>query len=465
MNTAAIGTILFSLSVILGLAHGLGFVFDRLKQPRLIGEILAGVLIGPFVLGQFWPAASAVVFGTAATGEKISTILGFLYWIGLMLLMFLSGTETKRLMAKENRRETAWLLTVGLLVPFCFVYVAGFYGMINLEPIIGSAQNSLAALLVLSAATAVTSIPVISRIFHDLGILSTRFASLILGVAILEDIVLWVVLAVATGLVSATATGGNLDSMLRHVVSTVAYTLLGLTVMPRVLRALGTLRVNLLIKASPIGYLYVVLFVYGAVAALFDVNLIFAAFLAGFGIVGGLDGSERNRFSDSLTSMAKVSSAVFIPIYFALVGHKLVFNGEFSLLMLAVFLLGSSLVSVVARGLAARFSGFKGLDIVNIAIASNARGGPGIVMASVAYEAGIIGSAFYTTMVLTAVLTSQMAGVWLRYVLGRGWPLLSTNPDERWSVATAAASPAPLTSPVIASATSSVTAPAPNVSP
>jgi hypothetical protein len=73
-----------------------------------------------------------------------------------------------------------------------------------------------------------------------------------------------------------------------------------------------------------------------------------------------------------------------------------------------------------------------GLDVVNIAITTNARGGPGIVLASVAYDAGIINAAFYTTLVITAVVTSLITGAWLRFVLSKGWPLLSTNPDETW---------------------------------
>jgi Kef-type K+ transport system membrane component KefB len=93
---------------------------------------------------------------------------------------------------------------------------------------------------------------------------------------------------------------------------------------------------------------------------------------------------------------------------------------------------GSSLISVFSAGLAAWLGGFRGLDVFNLAITTNARGGPGIVLASVAYDAGIINAAFYTTLVITAVVTSQMAGAWLRFVLSKGWPLLSTNPDETW---------------------------------
>ena len=87
----------------------------------------------------------------------------------------------------------------------------------------------------------------------------------------------------------------------------------------------------------------------------------------------------------------------------------------------------SSLLKLFSVGLGAYFAGFKKLDIANLAITSNARGGPGIVLASVAYDVGIISGACYTTLVLTAILTSQFAGVWLRSVLAKGLPLLKSS--------------------------------------
>ena len=86
------------------------------------------------------------------------------------------------------------------------------------------------------------------------------------------------------------------------------------------------------------------------------------------------------------------------------------------------------MLKVLSVSLAGRCAGFRGLDLINLSITTNARGGPGIVLASVALEAGIISSQFYTTLVLAAVITSQMAGAWLEYVLRKGWPLLSSSP-------------------------------------
>ena len=177
-----------------------------------------------------------------------------------------------------------------------------------------------------------------------------------------------------------------------------------------------------------------VLMAYCAIAAIFEVNLQFAALLGGYGIVGGLHGSQRERFSAPIDIISKVSLGVFVPIYFGIIGYRLVFGRQFSFAILLVFLVASSLISVFSAGLAAWLGGFRGLDVINIALTTNARGGPGIVLASVAYDAGIINAAFYTTLVITAVVTSQMAGAWLRFVLSKGWPLLSTNPDETWKL-------------------------------
>jgi Kef-type K+ transport system membrane component KefB len=96
--------------------------------------------------------------------------------------------------------------------------------------------------------------------------------------------------------------------------------------------------------------------------------------------------------------------------------------------MLAAFLIGSCAVKILSVSLAGRFAGFRGLDLINLAVTTNARGGPGIVLASVAFDAGIISAAFYTTLVLVAVLTSQIAGAWLDYVMRKGWPLLTPAP-------------------------------------
>lgn len=428
MSSAEIGAIALTLSLFIGLVHCLGYIFEKLKQPRLVGEILAGVLLGPYVLGNLYPEIFQKITGPSGDGpNKIEIVLNFIYWIGLFLLMFISGSETRRLMGKENQKETAWMLGIGTPTPFLIVLGLGLASLLPLELITGSSGQQMSALLILAIAVSVTSIPVISRIFYDLGILQTRFASLVLGSAVLEDIILWGVLAVATSLVKSAGLAQEhvIGEITSHVGITLLFMGVGLVAAPWFLRRLNNFKFNILIKSSPRGYIFVILFLYIALASLIEVNLVFASFLAGFGIIGGIKGTERERFADSIDSIAKVSFSFFTPIYFAIVGYKLALGKEFSLSMLLVFLICSSILALVANGLAAKLAGFKKLEVINLAITTNARGGPGIVLASVAFEAGIINAPFYTTLVLTAIITSQAAGAWLRFVLSKGWPLLS----------------------------------------
>jgi len=431
MSASDFGQFVLTIAAFLAIVHGLGYLAERLKQPRIVGEILAGILLGPFVLKFLLPGAYAKLFSFSTSG---GTVLGFLYQLGLILLMFCSGAETRRLLGKENRKTTVLLITVSDIASFIFVLGLGFLGFIPLARLTGTLGQNTSTLLVVAIATSVTSIPVISRIFWDLGIMRTRFVSLLLGYAVLEDIALWIVLAFATALAkSATLVNQNLTATVSsHVLGTFIYMTVAMAIMPTVLRYLGKARWNIIVQASPVGYVVFVLMAYCAVAALVDVNLQFAALLAGYGVVGGIRGTEREHFAVPLESIAKISFGFFIPIYFGMVGYRLVFGREFSLAVLLVFFFASSAIAIFSSGLAARLGGFRGLDIANIAITTNARGGPGIVLASVAYDAGIINAAFYTALVITAVVTSQVCGAWLRGILGRGLPLLSSNPEETW---------------------------------
>jgi len=433
MTEQEIGMLIVTLGAFLVAVHLFGFLFERLRQPRLIGEICAGILLGPFVLGELSPATFEFLFkNPTITEDKTNLVLGFVYWLGLLLLMFISGSSVRRLLSRENRRATAWILSVGTPLPFILVLGLGLMEVIPLEPLVGTQGVGISALLVLAIAVAVTSIPVISRIFHELGILETRFASLVLGSAVIQDIGLWGVLAIATALAqqSSLSDQGFIGSTTIHLAITMTYMAVSIIVMPRVLKQIRGWRLNLIYQTSPLAYAVLVLFVYIGVASQLDVNLVFAAFLSGFGLAGGIAGTQRIHFTDALDTISKFTFAVFTPVYFALVGYRLVFGREFSLTMLLIFLIGSSMLSLLSVGLAAKLAGFKRLDIINLAVTTNARGGPGIVLASVAYDVGIISAPFYTTLVLTAIFTSQAAGYWLQYVLNKGWPLLSSDPDD-----------------------------------
>jgi Kef-type K+ transport system membrane component KefB len=273
---------------------------------------------------------------------------------------------------------------------------------------------------------------VISRIFKDLGILHTRFASLILGTAMLEDIGLWGVLALATALSDRSSVVGSLiASNTYHVAVTVIYIGFAMLVVPRLLKRIWRFDDSAVSQHSLVAYAIALLCFFVGVAAGLGVSTVFAAFLAGHALINGVRDREKSELNAALQAIKSVAFGVFIPIYFAIVGYRLSFGNDFSAGMLLTFLLGSTLIVLMSVGLAAKLAGFRGLDIVNLAITSNARGGPGIVLASIAFDAGLISGALCTTLVISALFTSQMAGWWLRFVLRRGWPLLSTNPEEK----------------------------------
>ena len=416
MSSSELGSLLFLLLLFISTAHLLGFLFVRLRQPRVIGEILAGVLLGPALLGRLgiFHSPGALNLAGAVAGHRPA--LDFIYQLGLLLLMFISGIDTRHLFGREERRSVAWLVVVGTGLPFLAAILAAPW--LPLGRMAGTVQQRTPLILVLGIGVAVTSIPVISRIFHDLKILQTRFARLVLGVAVVEDIGLWAVLAIATALAASAHLAAG--QMLLHVAAALIYFGIGLTLAPAIIQRLTRARWNIMPAASPVAYVVLILFAYGAIAALFNVSLVFAAFLAGFAVVN--DGA---LFAEALDSIESFSFAIFIPMYFALVGYRLDLGHSFSAAMLGVYLAAACLIKLVSVSLGARLAGFRGLDNVNLAIATNARGGPGIVLASVAYDAGIINPAFFTTLVLAAVITSQAAGAWLEYVLRRGWPLLS----------------------------------------
>jgi Kef-type K+ transport system membrane component KefB len=400
--------------LLVGVAQLLGYVFVKLRQPKVVGEIVAGIVLGPALIGRM-PSASGLVQAAKNQGS----ILTFIYWLGLLLLMFLSGAETRQLFNREERREVGWLIGMGTGIPFVLGLL---FGKWLIRPALaGTHGNRISLIIVLAVAVAVTSIPVVSKIFADLKILHTRFARLVLGVAVLEDIVLWLALAIATAVAGKTVL--NLREMFRHLVVTVAFFALGLTVIPRAIKRINKARFNVLAKHSPVAYALSVLLGYCVIAGALNISMVFAAFLAGFAVVH----KKRRLFSEALDAIGKVSFGFFIPVYFAIVGLKLDLIRGVSLSMIAAFIFGSCAVKILSVSLAARCAGFRGLDLLNLSITTNARGGPGIVLASVAFDAGIISPQFYTTLVLTAVLTSQAAGAWLDYTLRQGWPLLMAD--------------------------------------
>ena len=418
MSATAVAHLLAALAVLMLAAHTLGTLCARLRQPRVIGEIAAGLVLGPTLLGQFAPGAEAWLF--PATGAT-TAVLGAMYQLGLLLLLFCSGTQIRSAFRRAESRTVSWVFVTGMLLPF--LAGLGLLHVLGLRSSWGPHGNAVSFLLVFAIAMAVTSIPVISKIMHDLGILDTAFARVVLGVAVAEDVVLYVVLAVAVGVAQGTqGTLFGLPSVLRigpgtpldmvyHVLASLAILAVAVAAGPKIYRATSRWRLNLVHQASPVAYQLLFLLTATLLCLSVGIEAIFGALVAGIAV-----GATEDLSSSAARSIEGFAFAFFIPIYFALVGLQLDLVHGFSVVFFLVFLLLACAVKAGSVYLGARLAGETSGSSLNLAIALNARGGPGIVVASVAYAAGIIGQPFYAVLVLLAIVTSLLAGSWLAHV-------------------------------------------------
>ena len=424
-TTSDTAHVLLALAILLTTAHGFGHLFARLHQPRVVGEILGGLVLGPTVLGAVAPDWQAWIFSSRpATGF----VLGAVYQVGLLLLMFASGTEVRSTFESGERRTAVLITVVGTLLPF----VGGlwFFGWFDLQGFIGPANNATAFLLVLAVAMAVTSIPVISRIMLDLGILGTPFARIVLSAAVLEDVLLYAVLAVTLGLVGnrpgdvvglpalLALQGNQTISTLYHVAVTLAFFTVALAAGPRLFQRAAHSRLNLIHGSSPTAFLLVVLLLVSGISLVLGVAPLFGAFVAG--ILAQTDDAQLQQAQQAIKQFAFAS---LVPMYFALVGLRLDLSTGFDILFFIALLVYASALKSASVYVGARWAGERPVGARNLAAALNCRGGPGIVLASLAFDAGIVNSALYAMLVLLAVVTSIAAGSWLEAVVRRGGAL------------------------------------------
>jgi Kef-type K+ transport system membrane component KefB len=417
--------ILAALTAILVVAHGFGYLFARLRQPPVIGEIVGGLLLGPTFLGLLFPAQQAKVF---PDDGATPVVLAAVYQLGLLLLMFAAGAEIRSVFHRGERKTVVAITASGTVLPFLAALV--FLQFLDVSRFYGDAEHPTAFLLVFGIGIAVTSIPVISRIMLDLGIIRTSFARVVLTAAVIEDVILYVLLAIALGLVHVEQgdefglpglLGLSADSevgIAYYAVATVAFFGVFLLVGPRLLRAALRFRYNVLHSSSPIAFELTFMFVVTAISIFLGVSGFLGAFLAGIVTSKASEDPSRAR-----AAIKNFSFAFFIPVYFAIVGMRLDLIHGFDPLFFALFVTFACAAKALSVYGGARLAGESRFAATNLAVAMNARGGPGIVLATVAFDAAIINDEFYAALVLLVIITSLAAGTWLERAIRTGKPL------------------------------------------
>ncbi|PLT33363.1 cation:proton antiporter [Bacillus sp. V5-8f] len=415
LTSAEISHFLFAMGCLLASAHFLGFIAERLFIPRVIGEVAAGLVLGPTLLGHFFPEAFNWMFLGFQTEDKL---FGLIYQFGLLMLMFNSGLKFQTNFNKEDVKLIS-ALVVGATIP---AFIIGWLAadMFTITPYLGSANNPLAFKIVIAISIAVTSIPVISKIFHDLGIMDTRFSKIVIACAGIHDIILWIALGFATALVS-NASLFTAETALKSIGMTLGFIIGTLTIGYILLNHLTFIKQNLLFRASNLGYFLFIMFMLAAIAGRLHVEIIFGALLAG--IITKL--SLPTDVSASIErGISNISFSWFIPLYFAIVGLQLDLVKNFNPIFFIGYLLFATLTQTVAVYLTSRFLKQDRLTSLNLGLAINDRGGPGIVLSSVAFTSGIINQEFFAVLVLLALITSWIPGTWLRFVMTKGWTLM-----------------------------------------
>ena len=397
LSTNEVTLTFFALLLLLLCSFLGGELFELIKAPKVVGEIVGGMLLGTG-LGHFFPELFDAVF--AAYSEE-GKLLNIFYQLGLVFLMFSSGFHATVSVNKSNAKNYGLLFFGATVIPMLLGFF--FPNTFNFkEAFIGTAENNEAYVLVFVIAVAITSIPVISKIFFDIGMMNTKFANMVLTVATLQDLCLWILLNLAIGFVENGTV--NIGGMVFTTVGTIAV-LVGVKLVEIFVK-----KRNIVIKKHILPFSLLITFAVICLLSMLKINLMYSAFIS-----GALMKSLLPENSEEIKKIKDFSFAFFVPVYFALVGIQLDVIHHFSLIRFCLFFVIAFGLEWIGTCGAMLFTKLKKKTSISLGIAMNARGGPGIVLATTAYAYNIISIEFFTVLILTTMLSSTIAGYWLRH--------------------------------------------------
>ncbi|MGR7028199.1 cation:proton antiporter [Geodermatophilus sp. URMC 62] len=402
---------LLAVAVVIAGVRLVGWLVARMGQPQVMGEIVAGIVLGPSVLGLVWPDAVGYLFSAS-----VIDALRVLAQLGLVLFMFLVGTELDHAALRGQRLRVAVIAQASVVVPVAMAVPLALW----LYPRLGDGGDLLGFCLFVAAAMAVTAFPVLARLLRDTGLARSRVGVLSLVCAALNDMVAWFLLAVVVAVLRADGPG--------EVTNTLVLTTGFVTVM------LGVVRPLLVrLPSPPLWCALLVAILSAAVTEQIGTHAILGAFVAGVVM------PRREEWRESLHGrLDGVVSVVLLPIFFAVVGLSTRID-ELTGYHLA---LAGVVVAVAIAGkfggssLAARCAGERWPEAITIGVLMNTRGLTEVVLLTIGLQLGVITSTFFTIMVLMALITTLMAAPVLR--------LIGARPGERADVPMLVQEPGPV---------------------
>ena len=404
--------VIFFIEIVLLIAAGRigGELMQRIGQPAVMGQILAGIVLGPTVFGALLPDLQAAVFPPGATQHGMIDAVAQL---GILMLLLLTGMETDLRLVRRVGLPALYVSVAGIAVPF----VLGFaVGAVAPEWIIPDPGRRVVTALFLGTALSIASVKIVAMVVRDLGFLRRDIGQIILAAAVLDDTLGWIIIGVISGL--------GADGALK--LSSVFLTLLGVVVFIVASLTLGRRAVWLLIRWSNdnlvsempvISVILVVTILMALITQGIGVHTVLGAFVAG--VIIGESPILTRHIDEELRGLI---TALFMPVFFCLAGLSadLTVLANPTLLALTV---GLILIASLGKFAGAFFGGWLGgLSLgerVALACGMNARGSTEVIVATIGLSIGALNRNLYTMIVTMAVVTTLAMPPMLRWALAR----------------------------------------------
>lgn len=394
----ALGTLLFS-------ARVLGEVAKRLNQPSVLGEILAGILLGPTVLGVLAPGLGAFLFPLRGGG---ALALDGLTTLAIVLFLLVAGMEVDLSTVWRQGKVAMWVAVAGMSLPFGLGFAVAWWA----PTLVGyqTGANPLAFALFMATALSISALPIIAKILMDLNIYRSDLGVTVIAAAVLNDLMGWLVFAVVLGMVGGTGHGLPLGHTLWL---TVVFTAAMLTVVPwGIHRFLPWIQAYTSWPGGVLGFALSFCLFAAAFTEWIGIHAIFGSFLAGVALGHSSHLRERTR-----STIDQFVSFIFAPLFFASIGLRVNFVTHFDLLLTLTVLLLALSGKVLGSALGGRYGGLPWREAWGAGFGMSAQGTMGIILGVLALQFGLIGQQVFVSLVVMALITSLVSGPMLQRIL------------------------------------------------
>lgn len=387
--------LLLQIATIVVFSRLLGFLFTKIGQPLVIGEIIAGIVLGPSLLGLFWPGISNFLFQPDSLPN-----LQFLSQFGLILFMFIVGLELDVQLLKNKAHTAVVVSHASIIFPFFGGVSLAYFLYTTFAP---PHISFLAFGLFMGIAMSITAFPVLARIIHERGLAQSPSGTLALTCAAADDVTAWCILAAVIAVVQA----GTVSSVLLTILLSVVYIFAMLAVVRPLLQRLGIRYAsadNLNRTFAVVAF--AVLFLSAFATEAIGIHALFGAFVA------GLVMPAQAGFRKMLTAKIEdFSLVILLPLFFAYTGLKTqigLLNDGSAWLICGLIILVAVAGKVVGSVAAAKFTGQSWSDSLAIGALMNTRGLMELVVLNIGYDLGVLSPTVFTMMVLMALVTTFM---------------------------------------------------------